>query len=126
MIPSGWRGGVNTYTYVRGDPVKLTDPRGLSPEYCGQCAPGDFNCLLYGGNLCNPGNDPAKCTTLNFSCFAACDGGTEDLKCSPDDEVKAAGGDLRAKAACGRTLIDAFRQMYCVAKCTERKACCSK
>ena len=52
--PIGLAGGLNTYSYVGGNPISKIDPFGLA-EYCGQCAPGDSMCLLYGGNLCAPG-----------------------------------------------------------------------
>ena len=56
--PIGLAGGVNTYLYANAAPTMLTDPLGLAPKYCGTCSPGDTNCLLNGGNLCDPGIDP--------------------------------------------------------------------
>ncbi|ODU13285.1 MAG: hypothetical protein ABS91_01175 [Thiobacillus sp. SCN 64-35] len=54
--PIGVDGGLNVYEYARSNPLTYTDPLGLAPEYCGTCATTD--CLLRGGNLCDPGVDP--------------------------------------------------------------------
>jgi len=43
---------LNRYAFVTGQPVSYIDPFGLA-KYCGRCAPGDNDCLLYGGNLCS-------------------------------------------------------------------------
>jgi RHS repeat-associated protein len=43
---------LNRYSYVTGQPISYIDPFGLA-KYCGRCAPGDYDCLLYGGNLCS-------------------------------------------------------------------------
>ena len=45
---------LNRYAYVTGQPINFVDPFGLA-KYCGRCAPGDYDCLLYGGNLCPTG-----------------------------------------------------------------------
>ena len=53
--PVGLSGGLNTYGYVGGNPIRFADPLGLLPgDICGQCAPGDTHCLLYGGSQCFP------------------------------------------------------------------------
>ncbi len=44
---------LNRFAFVTGRPVSLVDPFGLD-KYCGQCAPGADDCLLYGFNLCEP------------------------------------------------------------------------
>ncbi|RKZ52001.1 MAG: hypothetical protein DRQ99_32810 [Candidatus Parabeggiatoa sp. nov. 3] len=43
---------LNRYAYVTGQPVSFVDPFGLA-KYCGRCAIGAYDCLLYGGNLCD-------------------------------------------------------------------------
>ena len=43
---------LNRYAFVTGQPVSFVDPFGLA-KYCGRCAPGNYDCLLYGGNLCS-------------------------------------------------------------------------
>lgn len=56
--PIGLEGGVNIYLYSNNSPMNYSDRFGLEPsDVCGTCAPGDTNCLLYGGNLCFPGQD---------------------------------------------------------------------
>ncbi len=51
--PIGFGGGsANLFGYVDSDPVNSRDPSGLA-EYCGSCATDE--CLVYNGNLCDPG-----------------------------------------------------------------------
>jgi RHS repeat-associated protein len=42
---------LNRFAFVTGNPVKWVDPFGLE-KYCGQCAIGAYDCLLYNYNLC--------------------------------------------------------------------------
>ena len=43
---------LNRFAFVTGQQVSFVDPFGLA-KYCGRCAPGDYDCLLYGGNICS-------------------------------------------------------------------------
>ena len=56
--PIGFAGGqANLYGYVLNDPINSIDIFGLA-ESCGSCAGlTATDCLLYGGNLCEPGID---------------------------------------------------------------------
>jgi len=42
---------LNRFAFVNGQPVNFTDPFGLA-KYCGSCVGNNYDCLLYGGNLC--------------------------------------------------------------------------
>ncbi len=44
---------LNRFAFVTGQPVNYLDPFGLD-KYCGQCAPGAYDCLIYHFNLCEP------------------------------------------------------------------------
>jgi len=44
---------LNRFGFVMGNPVSFVDPFGLE-KYCGQCALGAYDCLLYSHNLCEP------------------------------------------------------------------------
>jgi len=56
--PIGVSGGLNVFLYGAGNPIVNSDLFGLLPgDTCGTCSPGSVDCLLYGGNLCFPGND---------------------------------------------------------------------
>jgi len=72
---------LNRYAFVTGQPVSYIDPFGLA-KYCGRCAPGDNDCLLYGGNLCSeqPEDDhiprPYAGASSNVSVHAVAIGGT--------------------------------------------------
>jgi len=41
---------LNRFAFVTGNPVSFVDPFGLA-KYCGSCAPGAYDCLLYGGEI---------------------------------------------------------------------------
>ncbi|HIE56465.1 MAG TPA: RHS repeat-associated core domain-containing protein, partial [Chromatiaceae bacterium] len=71
--PIGVDGGLNTYLYANANPLRYVDPEGLSAGlYCGSCAPGDTTCLLYGGNLCNPGKGSFCCDSPEYDmCLTA-------------------------------------------------------
>ena len=56
MASGGLLGGLNLYLYANAAPTMYTDPLGLAPQYCGTCA--TTECLLRGGNLCDPGYNP--------------------------------------------------------------------
>ncbi len=48
---------------MTGNPVSFVDPFGLE-KYCGQCAPGAYDCLLYNYNLCEP--DTTRIDMINY------------------------------------------------------------
>jgi RHS repeat-associated protein len=55
--PIGLEGGLNIYAYALANPSSYIDPNGL--EVCGKCAPGSYDCLIYGGNVCENSNAPS-------------------------------------------------------------------
>jgi len=69
--PIGLKGGVNTYGYALGNPITQFDSDGLSPsKYCSVCV--TTECLLYGGNLCDPGKGSFCCSSPEYAvCIAS-------------------------------------------------------
>ncbi len=62
------------YEFGRNVDKKMQDlkPTG-GDKICGECAPGDMNCLLYGGNQCNPGYVPPSGLCCDQSKLTECE-----------------------------------------------------